>query len=165
MSGNRKYSSIFSRGPLGKQTGSDDETFPATVRVPGAKRETGGSRFRRRGGVGASGGRPVVRFLVRTITNPRTILIGVLIFVATPAVFFFGRASQRLEDSRRLTEPQRLAVDLDVPDEQSRPGEPPVLPPEVFREVPPVECTPSSLLEKVVDPSDYEYGCDEIEVR
>jgi len=39
-----------------------------------------------------------------------------------------------------------------------------VLPVEVFRDVPEAECIPSPLLEKRVDPSTYEFGCDEIQV-
>ena len=41
---------------------------------------------------------------------------------------------------------------------------PAVLPVEVFRDVPPEECLRSPLWEKKVDPSDYEFGCDEINV-
>eukprot|EP00903_Cladosiphon_okamuranus_P005886 g5821.t1 len=40
--------------------------------------------------------------------------------------------------------------------------QPPVLPMEVFRDVPPDECLRSPLWEKKVDPSEYEFGCDEI---
>lgn len=40
--------------------------------------------------------------------------------------------------------------------------EPPVLPAEVFRDVPPEECLQSPLWTKSVNPSDYEFGCDEI---
>lgn len=39
-----------------------------------------------------------------------------------------------------------------------------VLPAEVFRDVPPEECLQSPLWRKRVDPSDYEFGCDEIYV-
>ena len=42
---------------------------------------------------------------------------------------------------------------------------PPVLPVEVFRDVPPEECVRSPLWEKKVDPTDYEFGCKEINVR
>lgn len=168
MAGSRKYSSIFSRGSLGKRTGSDDETLPSAARVPGPRRETAGSRFRRRGGAGGGRSRPLVGLFVRAITNPRAVLLGVLVFTATPALYFFRRTVHRQEENRRLTEPQRLAADLDAEGRQSEPEppwQPPVLPPEVFREVPSEECAPSELLEKTVDPSDYEFGCDEIEVR
>ena len=41
---------------------------------------------------------------------------------------------------------------------------PPVLPVEVFRDVPPEECVRNPLWEKKVDPTDYEFGCEEINV-
>lgn len=41
---------------------------------------------------------------------------------------------------------------------------PPVLPVEVFRDVPPEECVRSPLWEKRVDASKYEFGCEEINV-
>lgn len=44
------------------------------------------------------------------------------------------------------------------------PWKPPVLPAEVFRDVPEEECIPSPLLRKKVNPSDYEFGCEEIYV-
>lgn len=48
--------------------------------------------------------------------------------------------------------------------ETSSPWKPPVLPAEVFRDVPPEECLPNSLVNKKVDPSVYEFSCEEIEV-
>lgn len=44
------------------------------------------------------------------------------------------------------------------------PWQPPVLPVEVFRDVPPEECLRNPLVEKRVDASDYEFGCEEIYV-
>ena len=44
------------------------------------------------------------------------------------------------------------------------PWQPPVLPVEVFRDVPPEECLRSPLAEKRVNPSDYEFGCEDIYV-
>lgn len=44
------------------------------------------------------------------------------------------------------------------------PWRPPVLPVEMFRDVPPEECLRSPLTEKRVNPSDYEFGCEEIYV-
>lgn len=169
-SGSRTYSSTLSRAPLGKRPGPDVETLPSAVRVvvPGNKREAGASRIIRRRR-GAGGVPPLAKLFARGIANPRSILLGVLIFVASPALYFFGRAAHR--DTRRLTKPQRLAAELETPERSRRPRQtvpprtPPVLPPEVFREVPPEECSPSSLSEKTVDPSEYEFGCDEIEVR
>ena len=132
--------------------------------------------------------------IVRRRVNPRTILVGVWIFVVSPALYFLGRAKSRQEDKQlRLCEPQRVEKDVDVPDHSeqvpqtvllpdafrrvpskdcsdvpeghSQQAPRTVLPPEVFREVPPDECAPSKLLEKTVDRSHYEFGCEEIEVR
>lgn len=121
------------------------------------------------------------RQVIRGITtNPRTMLLGMLVFLASPSLYFFGREAHRQEDKQRRlteprwpTEPQRSAADLEVPEPRQAhtapptvpPWKPPVLPPEVFREVPPEECSRSELFEKIVDPSDYEFGCDEIEVK
>ena len=44
------------------------------------------------------------------------------------------------------------------------PWQPPVLPVEVFRDVPPEECLRNPLTEKRVDSSDYEFGCEDIYV-
>lgn len=57
---------------------------------------------------------------------------------------------------------------VQAPGEQNNTGNPektwetPEMPAEVFRDVPPEECLPSPLWNKRVDPSDYEFGCDEI---
>lgn len=170
---------------LGKHAGSRDEMLPAAA---GKERENGDerSRFRRKraGGAGAGGGvlRQVRRQIIRGVTNPRFMFVGLLFFMASPALYFFGRVAHLQEDEqRRLTEPQQLTPGLPaavvvVPErlqpELNQPAPPtvppwkaPVLPPEVFREVPPELCSPSKLTEKIVDPSDYEFGCDEIEVR
>lgn len=174
MSGSRTYSPILSRATLGKRTGSDDDAAPGVVRLLGPRKESGGggsnSRFRKRG-AGVTGEPPLVRILARVSTRPRTALLVLLLFVASPALYFFGRAAHRLEDDKRpLTEPGRFAEDLPRVSNEGRsklrpgPWKPPVLPPEVFREVPPEECEPSSLTDKIVHPSEYEFGCDEIEV-
>lgn len=221
MAGTRKpYASIFSRsslGVLGRRLPVDSADgangLPSTIRVPATKRETSGSKSRMRGGAGgtggvagAAGGRttlPLVGLLVRVIANPRTLLFGVLVFVSTPALYFFGRGqAHRQENGRRLTEPLNFGVEFAVPETQqqqqrdsggeqtplknavddallegerrriSRPTPPSskpkpraLLPVEVFRDVPPEECLPSPLWTKQVDPSEYEFGCEEIEVR
>lgn len=179
--------SRLSRSLLGKHAGSHDEMLPAAA---GKERENGGERSRfsrkRAGGAGAGGRvlRQVRRQIIRGVTNPRFMFfVGLLFFMASAAgLYFFGRVAHCQEDEqRRLTEPQRLTPDLPaavvvVPErlqpELNQPAPPtvppwkaPVLPPEVFREVPPELCSPSKLTEKIVDPSDYEFGCDEIEVR
>lgn len=142
MPGIRKHSSLD-----GTRTGSDCETLPSAVRASGSNRETGGSKFRRKGR-----DRPLVRLCVRGITNPHTILVGVLAFVATTALCFFGRAAHRRENGRRLTALQEFAADVDVPERESQPGPQTVISKpyvlvqsEVFREVqseewPPAPC-------------------------
>lgn len=167
MASNANFSSRGSLDALGKRAGRDPEAPSSDRRSPGTRRETA-KKIRKRGRGGSGGGSPLLRFAVRAITDPRARIVLFVSFVAAPAIYFFGRNAGRQEASRRLADPQRFAVNVDVGVGGERPRashRTPELPPEVFREVPAEECLPSPLWEKRVDPSEYEFGCEDIEVR
>lgn len=88
-----------------------------------------------------------VRGLVQLLTRPRTFtLVAVFLLLAPPLWFASRTAVPVIPVAAELEE--RI----------------PVLPVETFRDVPPEECLRSPLWNKKVDPSEYEFGCEKINV-
>lgn len=97
----------------------------SNARDPLTRTRTSAGKIRRRtgsvgasgaGGDGAGGKQLLVRFLVRSITNPRTLVLGLVAFVMAPSLYLFSRSADWKKGSGvgRLAEPQGSAGDADL---------------------------------------------------